>query len=1056
MIGLENVKEEFLDIKAKIEVAIRQNIDMKNERLGAALLGNPGTGKTTVARLYAKFLSSVGALPGGHFVETSGSRLANDGVTGCQKLIDQVLNSGGGALFIDEAYQLASGNSPMGKQVLDFLLAEVENLTGKVVFILAGYNKQMEAFFAHNPGIPSRFPRGIQFRDYENEELLEILSYGLNKRYHGQIKTELGFRGLYCRIVARRIGRGRDREGFGNARAVENTIARITDRQAKRLRRERRGGKRPDDLLLTQEDLLGPEPKDALKDNPSWVKLQELIGLSSVKDSVKALFDTIQYNYTRELDEEPLIDFSLNKVFLGNPGTGKTTVAKLYGLILADMGFLSSGEVAIRTPADFIADIIGGSEAKTKGILAATLGKVLVIDEAYSLYDHSGRGSNTNTFKTSVIDTIVAEVQSVPGDDRCVLLLGYKEKMEEMFQNVNPGLTRRFPLDSAFTFEDFIDTELESIFDLKLKQIGFKTTKEAKKVALGMISRSRNRLHFGNAGEIDILFNAAKLRHQQRISKGKQKISAIFEAPDFDPDFDRGCEEIVTQLQGYQNMVANMKELGEDPYEQLPFTFLFRGPPGTGKTSTARKMGKVYYDMGFLASAEVVECSATDLVGEYIGHTGPKTQKLLEKALGKILFIDEAYRLADSRFSNEAMDEIVDCVTKPKFANKMIIILAGYDADINRLMSTNPGLTSRFPESMNFRALTSQECSDLLGQLLTGKKNLDAAVLNPPSPAFRARLVGLLDALAALPSWANARDVKTLVKSIFGRIMRAGKPSRRPRTVSEACVVEELEKMLQERARRASAAGQRTTRPASSCATPQASSNAPSQPPVNAGGSGGAQSVKEKDKVDDKDKNKPAEEETKGPDARPRQENGADEGDEQRDAGVSDEVWEQLQRDKLAVDAAEREYERLAAREKEIKKEIKTAEDDDKNRSEDAPKDEAEGMDGQPQEDTNSDEQCKEEHERNRMQKILEQRRRDEEEARRREELERKRKELADIERRRKKMEEEKRKEAKKQACLKRMGVCPVGYRWIKQSSGYRCAGGSHWVSGADISRWMG
>src|SRR5437773_12092484 len=113
-------------------------------------------------------------------------------------------------------------------------------------------------------------------------------------------------------------------------------------------------------------------------------------------------------------------------------------------------------------------------------------------------------------------------------------------------------------------------------------------------------------------------------------------------------------------------------------------------------------MGKVYYDMGFLANAEVIECSATDLVGQYVGQTGPKTRNLLEKALGKVLFIDEAYRLTEGQFA-KAMDELVDCLTKPQFAQKLITILAGYDADIHHLMSINSGLTSRFPETVAFK-----------------------------------------------------------------------------------------------------------------------------------------------------------------------------------------------------------------------------------------------------------------------------------------------------------------------------------------------------------------
>ena len=344
MIGLENVKEAFLDIKAKIDLTVRQNTSLAKERFGVSLLGNPGTGKTTVARLYGKFLTSVGALPGDEFVETTGAKLANEGVQGCKKILDDIMKSGGGALFIDEAYQLTSGSNFGGAAVLDFLLAEVENLTGKVVFILAGYNKNMESFFAHNPGLPSRFPRQIQFSDYEDSELLQIFNYGLAKKYDEDMKVEGGCDGLYARILTRRLGRGRGKLGFGNARAVENAMSIVISRQAKRLRQDRRAGKKPDDMLLTKEDLIGPEPSDILKGNKSWNKLQKLTGLSSVKESISALFESIGYNYQRELDELPIVDFSHNKVFIGSPGTGKTTVAKLYGQILADMKLLSTNE----------------------------------------------------------------------------------------------------------------------------------------------------------------------------------------------------------------------------------------------------------------------------------------------------------------------------------------------------------------------------------------------------------------------------------------------------------------------------------------------------------------------------------------------------------------------------------------------------------------------------------------------------------------------------------------------------------------------------------------
>lgn len=504
-------------------------------------------GKTTVARLYAKILTSLGALPGEAFVETTGSRLANDGVAGIKKHIEGIHNAGGGTLFIDEAYQLADQHNFGGRQVLDFLLAEMENNVGKIVFILAGYNREMEKFFEHNPGLPSRAPYTLQFTDYQDDELLWMLQQRIEKRYQGKMAIEEGKDGLYMRIVVRRLGRGRGRPGFGNARALQTMYSKIAERQADRLKHERKDGLCPDDFLLTKEDLIGPDPSQAILNSVAWEKLQELTGLTTVKESIKGMIDRISVNYQRELEEKSPISTSLNRVFLGNPGTGKTSVAKLYGQILADLALLSNGEgkslhdtdriwtrltfymtVVIKNPADFIGSVLGQSESNTKNILSTTVGKVLIIDEAYMLYSgNGGVGNQSDMYKTAVIDTIVAEIQSTPGEDRCVLLLGYEDEIRTMFQNVNPGLSRRsvsalmllvisrisqrltkefrFAIESAFHFDDFNDDELLEILELKMKHQDLDATPKAKSVAIEVLSRGRNRPNFGNAGEVRLI-----------------------------------------------------------------------------------------------------------------------------------------------------------------------------------------------------------------------------------------------------------------------------------------------------------------------------------------------------------------------------------------------------------------------------------------------------------------------------------------------------------------------------------------------------------------------
>lgn len=594
-IGLESVKTKMLEIKTLVDTARRQDVNLTKERFNTVLVGNSGTGKTTLAKLYAKFLSSL-ELADDILVTSSGSKLVYEGINELKLAISAIEDRG--VVFIDDAHILRPDISSTGRKVLDYLVTEMDRLQGQVIFVFTGSGKDMETFMTHNRSLQSRVPFTISFDDYQDVELLQILEKQLHDKFNGKMKVDKGVKGVYMRIVARRMGRCRGPSSFGNAREVENTLLRILFRQATRLEESRKTEKEVDDLFLTMEDIVGPPPSAALEKSKAWKDLQAMVGLKSVKESLKALVHRLQINYDRELAEKPVVDCPLNRIFLGNPGTGKTTVAKYYGQIMVDIGLLTDGEVVVKNPSDFIGEYLGESENITKRILASTRGKVLIIDEAYALSDSSDEANEHgcgNIYKTAIIDTLVANIQGGPNE--CVLLLGYRDRMERMFQASNPGLTRRFPMSSAFEFDDFADEELREILDLKLKDQSYTAPDDAKKVAMEVLARARNHRNFGNAGEIDILLSRAKELQQGRLASCTDEYDPfLLESQDFDADFERpsqaevrirdlfkdfvGANDLVEKLVGYSRMVQNSKALEMDPRAQIPFNYLFRGPPG--------------------------------------------------------------------------------------------------------------------------------------------------------------------------------------------------------------------------------------------------------------------------------------------------------------------------------------------------------------------------------------------------------------------------------------------------------------------------------------------
>lgn len=764
--GLEEVKMAFLTFYEVIMLDKERNLDFKNKRYNLRLEGNPGTGKTTVAKLYGKFLVELGVIKSSSIIETTGAKLIDEGVAGIKSLI-----SSGGMLFIDEAYQLDPKNDKTGKQVLNYLLEVIETKIGELVVAVAGYKKDMEKLFEFNAGLSSRFPYLFKFADYNDAELISIFQ-GLISNHKFQYRDK-----KYVRIAIGRLTRMRGIDGFGNARSVQNLFDKVYSRQGSRIARERNSGKNPDTFMLEREDLLGPSANEVEATSAAWKELNSMVGLEKVKQSIRNLFELVKTNAALEEQEKPVRAITLNRLFLGNPGTGKTTVAALYASILAELGLLSKGEVVLKTASDFIGAYIGHSEENTRKILENSVGCVLVIDEAYSLYTDNGFGNSSDSFKVGVINTIVEKVQNVPGEDRCVIMLGYKEDMQRMLRNSNPGLARRFQMEDAFEFEDYTNEQLRLILKQKLQKAGLTADIDTQISAVDVLAKQRNLPNFGNGGAVANLLSRAIIRMQEREQKlpPSQRTSKLIES-DFvekeSNDTDKtlfgdliGCDEIVQTLKEYEATILTAKEKGRDAIAEgiLELNFRFVGAPGTGKTTVASRMGKMFHKLGVLSYPEVIAKSASDFQTGYVGQAGKVTRKIMEQALGRVLFIDEAYRLnprVGGSFMQEALDELVQLLTEPRFKGKLVVILAGYEADMNKLMSVNEGLRSRFSKVLKFKNLSAKDSTMLL------RKELDKLELTL-SPEASQILPSLVQILTERPGFSNGRDINTWGSRIF-------------------------------------------------------------------------------------------------------------------------------------------------------------------------------------------------------------------------------------------------------------------------------------------------
>lgn len=582
------------------------------------------------------------------------------------------------------------------------------------------------------PRIDSKIPennRVISVRTPNSNEILNLLNM-MRLREEGKLIVDIGDMKEISEILASSCAR--QKWGLQNLYTrLERCISEQPKRQlSKDNWRDFSGETNYVDPIERLEQLVGMD--EVKKDIREWYSQQKLKPQKKETGNLK--------NYSRFV---PLAGsgvvkgHSLNRLIKGNPGTGKTTLARLMGELYYELGLLSQGQLVECSASDLVTENVGGTSGVVRSKVQEAMGGVLFIDEAYALAD--------NSHGHEAITQLVNDLSAYEGQF-AVVLAGYPKDMERFMQE-NDGLARRFPVE--YNIPNYTSTQMKEIFvemvendpEVRLSDELENVLDNFFEVWVGGNGKARG---WGNAGEAKTLLTAMKNRCSARLFV-ENEFSSV-EVKDLKPiDIPENLQhclaprsqnlsmafEEIDKMIGLKNVKKFLRELSRNILwgveDKAPGNYIFSGAPGTGKTTVARKMGEILGHLGVLERKvnNVVECKAADLLNGRVILSDK-----VEEARGGILFIDEAHQLEQSDRGRSIITELVPLIEDPQIHADTCFICAGYSAEMRRFLDVDPGLLRRFP--INHRIRFEDYTADELTQILKMMASERGEITNSP------------------------------------------------------------------------------------------------------------------------------------------------------------------------------------------------------------------------------------------------------------------------------------------------------------------------------------